>query len=56
MPVSVVFECSAWNAQAWLVADFEARWADPASRENIMRVARLLEEESSVIGASAQRS
>ena len=37
----------------WLLADFETRWADPASRENIMRVARLLEDEASIIGASA---
>ena len=37
----------------WLLADFEARWADPASRESILQVARMLEEESSVIGASA---
>lgn len=37
----------------WLLADFEARWADPAGRESILQVARLLEEESSVIGASA---
>jgi ubiquinone/menaquinone biosynthesis C-methylase UbiE len=37
----------------WLVADFEARWVDSVSRENILRVARLLEEEPSIIGASA---
>ena len=37
----------------WLLADFEARWADPASREDILRVARLLEEEPSILGASA---
>ena len=37
----------------WFLADFEARWADPASRENILRVAHLLEEEPSIIGASA---
>jgi ubiquinone/menaquinone biosynthesis C-methylase UbiE len=37
----------------WLLADFEARWADPASREGILRVARLLEEEPSILGASA---
>ena len=37
----------------WLLADFEARWADPASREDILRVARLLEEERAILGASA---
>ena len=37
----------------WLLADFETRWADPASREDMLRVAHLLEEEQSIIGASA---
>jgi hypothetical protein len=37
----------------WLLPDFEARWADMPSRENILQVARLLEEESSIIGMSA---
>jgi SAM-dependent methyltransferase len=37
----------------WLLADFEVRWADLAGRENILRVARLLEEAPSIIGASA---
>jgi hypothetical protein len=35
------------------LADFEARWADAATRESLLRVARLLEEEASFIGASA---
>lgn len=37
----------------WLLADFEVRWASPAGREDILRVAQLLEEEPSIIGASA---
>jgi len=37
----------------WLVADFDARWADPAGRDQILKVARLLEEEPSIVGASA---
>jgi ubiquinone/menaquinone biosynthesis C-methylase UbiE len=37
----------------WLLADFEARWSDAAGREDILRVARLLEEEHSILGASA---
>lgn len=37
----------------WLLADFEARWADRAGREMILRVARLLEAERSIAGASA---
>jgi len=37
----------------WLVADFDARWTDPAGRDQILKVARLLEEEPSIVGASA---
>ena len=37
----------------WLLPDFEARWADSAGRADILRVARLLEEETSIVGASA---
>ena len=36
-----------------LVADFDARWADRAGRDHFLKVARLLEEESSIVGASA---
>jgi ubiquinone/menaquinone biosynthesis C-methylase UbiE len=37
----------------WLLIDFDARWTDPSRREDILRVARLLEEERSIVGASA---
>ena len=37
----------------WLLQDFEARWTDAALRNEILTVARLLEEERSIIGASA---
>ena len=37
----------------WLLADFNARWQDASGREDILRVARLLEAEPSIIGASA---
>jgi len=37
----------------WLLPDFEARWADAARREAFSQVARLLESEPSVRGASA---
>jgi ubiquinone/menaquinone biosynthesis C-methylase UbiE len=37
----------------WLLADFEERWDDPRRREDILRVARQLEEEPSIRGASA---
>lgn len=37
----------------WIVSDFEARWADRTLRDDIMNVARALETESSIVGASA---
>jgi ubiquinone/menaquinone biosynthesis C-methylase UbiE len=38
---------------AWMLADFDVRWNDPASRDDIMAVARALESEPAIIGASA---
>lgn len=37
----------------WLIADFDARWEDPEQRADIMAVARALESEPAIIGASA---
>ena len=37
----------------WMLGDFETRWADPASRSDIVVVARELESEASIVGASA---
>jgi ubiquinone/menaquinone biosynthesis C-methylase UbiE len=37
----------------WLLADFETCWNDPRRREDVLRVARQLEEEPSIRGASA---
>jgi hypothetical protein len=37
----------------WLVSDFEERWKDASSREHLLRVARLLETERAMVGASA---
>jgi ubiquinone/menaquinone biosynthesis C-methylase UbiE len=37
----------------WLVPDFDIRWADPVLRNDIMEVARALESEPSILGASA---
>jgi ubiquinone/menaquinone biosynthesis C-methylase UbiE len=37
----------------WIVSDFEGRWADGALRADIMNVARALESEPSIVGASA---
>ena len=37
----------------WLLPDFDERWADPGRRATLLRVARLLEKEPSVVGTSA---
>jgi SAM-dependent methyltransferase len=37
----------------WLLPDFETRWRDGRSRGQLLTVARLLEEEESVVGVSA---
>jgi SAM-dependent methyltransferase len=36
----------------WMFADFDERWADPQRREFMLRVARQLEEEPSMLGCS----
>ena len=38
---------------AWILDDFERRWATAALREDILHVARVLELERSIVGASA---
>jgi ubiquinone/menaquinone biosynthesis C-methylase UbiE len=38
---------------AWMLADFEVRWGNPALRKDMMDVARALENEPSIQGASA---
>ena len=38
---------------AWMFADFETRWADQALRQDILNIARALEAEPSILGASA---
>jgi len=38
---------------AWMFADFESRWADEALRHDILIIARALEAEPSIVGASA---
>lgn len=37
----------------WIIADFDERWDDPALREDIMSIARAMESEPAIIGASA---
>jgi ubiquinone/menaquinone biosynthesis C-methylase UbiE len=38
---------------AWMFADFESRWEDEALRHDILNIARALEAEPSIVGASA---
>jgi len=38
---------------AWMFADFESRWADEPLRQDILNIARALEAEPSIVGASA---
>jgi len=37
----------------WMFSDFDARWADPRKRSDLLRVARALEQEESIIALSA---
>jgi ubiquinone/menaquinone biosynthesis C-methylase UbiE len=37
----------------WILSDFDERWADPRKREDLLRVARLLEGEAPIAGLSA---
>jgi SAM-dependent methyltransferase len=38
---------------AWMFSDFETRWADEALRQDMLNIARVLEAEPSLVGASA---
>ncbi|HEU5041648.1 MAG TPA: class I SAM-dependent methyltransferase, partial [Gemmatimonadales bacterium] len=37
----------------WLLADLDRRWTDPAERERLLQLARALETEPTLLGASA---
>ena len=37
----------------WIIGDFASRWADPILRDDMMAVARAVESEPSIVGASA---
>ena len=37
----------------WMLPDFDERWADARKREDMLRVARALESEESIVGVSA---
>ena len=54
--VSAGFHCPAvfgLEGPGWLFSDFDARWADPRKREDLLRVARAFERECPIIGLSA---
>jgi SAM-dependent methyltransferase len=53
---SVGFHCQAvlgLEGPGWILSDFDERWADPRKREDLLRVARALEREVSLVGLSA---
>jgi ubiquinone/menaquinone biosynthesis C-methylase UbiE len=37
----------------WILSDFDQRWSNPRKREDLLRVARALEREASIVGMSA---
>ena len=37
----------------WILSDFDQRWAEPRKREDLLRIARALEKEPSIVGLSA---
>jgi SAM-dependent methyltransferase len=50
------FDCEAvlgLEGPGWILADLEERWADSRKREDLLRVARALENEESIVGLSA---
>jgi ubiquinone/menaquinone biosynthesis C-methylase UbiE len=54
--MSAGFNCKAvlgLEGPGWVLSDFDARWADPRKRENLLCVARALETEASIVGLSA---
>jgi ubiquinone/menaquinone biosynthesis C-methylase UbiE len=53
---SAGFHCRAvfgLEGPGWMHSDFDDRWADPRKREDLLRVARALEREVSIVGVSA---
>ena len=53
---SAGFRCQALlglEGPGWVLSDFDARWADPRKREDLLRVARALESEAPIVGLSA---
>jgi ubiquinone/menaquinone biosynthesis C-methylase UbiE len=48
-----VLELVGLEGPGWLFADFEARWADPAGRDRLLKAARALEHEPALLAVSA---
>jgi SAM-dependent methyltransferase len=54
--MSAGFACRAvlgLEGPGWILPDFDQRWADPRRREDLLRIARALENEPSIVGLSA---
>lgn len=54
--VSAGFTCQGvfgLEGPGWMLSDFDERWADLRKREDLLRVARALEQEASIVGVSA---
>jgi SAM-dependent methyltransferase len=54
--VSAGFNCQGvfgLEGPGWILSDFDQRWADTRKQEDLLRVARALEREVSVVGISA---
>jgi SAM-dependent methyltransferase len=54
--VSAGFNCQGvfgLEGPGWILSDFDQRWAATRKRENLLRVARALEREVSIVGLSA---
>jgi ubiquinone/menaquinone biosynthesis C-methylase UbiE len=54
--VSAGFRCQGvfgLEGPGWILSDFDARWADSRKREDLLRAARALEREVSIVGLSA---
>lgn len=54
--VSAGFKCQGvfgLEGPGWILSDFDQRWADTRKREDLLRIARALEREVSIVGISA---
>jgi ubiquinone/menaquinone biosynthesis C-methylase UbiE len=54
--VSAGFTCHGvfgLEGPGWMLSDFDSRWTDPRKREDLLRIARSLERELSIVGLSS---